>query len=165
MTGERVAAIIQDYEFHNLLILRFLEGISHEESVLPPPFEHNCLNWILGHIVANRSHVLETVGEDHSWQDEVRRLYHSGTSPVTPAGPALRLEDLASYLEESVSLLKSALDRFDETALDSQHENYRGEKSRYAHLTGFHWHESFHLGQLEVLRAFVESRRARASGK
>ena len=74
MPTQKAQAIIRDYEFHNMLIRRFVDGISHEESVLQLPFEHNCLNWILGHIVTNRSHVLETVGAEHAWQDETDPL-------------------------------------------------------------------------------------------
>jgi hypothetical protein len=66
---------------------------------------------------------------------------------------------LVAYLDESVALLKSALENVSEEWLEENHTNYRGEKSRYAHVTGFHWHESFHLGQLEILKAFIESKR------
>lgn len=160
MSDVRARTIIQDYEFHNMLIRRFVDGISHEESVLQPPFEHNCLNWILGHIVTNRSHVLETVGAAHAWQEAVRALYHTDTPPIMPEGLSIRIEKLVAHLEESVELLKVALEHYGEGYLDELHANYRGEKSRFEHVTGFHWHESFHLGQLEILRAFIESRRS-----
>jgi hypothetical protein len=156
----KAQSIIQDYELHNRLIHRFAEGISHEESVLQPPFEHNCMNWILGHIVTNRSHVLESVGAAHVWQKEIRALYHQDTPPVTLESPSVDFEDLITYLDESIQLLKGALENVGEDFFDETHSNYRGEKTRYAHVSGFHWHEAFHLGQLEILRAFVMSRRA-----
>ena len=71
----------------------------------------------------------------------------------------MQFKDLIRYLDESVELLRSALENVSEEWLDETHNNYRGEKTRYAHVTGFHWHESFHLGQLEILRAFIESKR------
>jgi len=151
--------IIQDYEFHNRIMHHFIDGVSHEESVYQLPFEHNCMNWILGHIVTNRSHVLETVGAAHEWQEEVRALYHQDTQPVTPESPSIRFETLVAYLDESVELLKAALEDVSQEWLEGNHSNYRGEKTRYAHVTSFHWHESFHLGQLEILKAFIESKR------
>jgi hypothetical protein len=151
--------VLKDYEFHTMLIHRFVDGITHEESVHQLPFEHNCMNWILGHIVTNRSHVLETVGAMHAWQEEVRALYHQETQPITPESPSVRFEKLVSYLDESLELLKVALQEVSEEWLAENHTNYRGEKSRYAHVTSFHWHESFHLGQLEILEAFIESKR------
>lgn len=158
MPTKRAQSTLADYEFHTSLIHRFVDGVSHEESVLQPPFEHNCMNWILGHIVTNRSHVLETVGAAHDWQEAVRALYHTDTPPITPDGPSIRFEKLVAHLDESVELLKAALEHAGEGYLDELHANYRGEKTRFEHLTGFHWHESFHLGQLEMLRAFIESR-------
>lgn len=159
MPSERVQTIIRDYEFHSMLIQRFAADISNEESLLQLPFEHNCMNWILGHIVTNRSHVLETVGAAHEWDQEVRTLYHTDTPPVKPGSPSIRFEILVGYLQQSVDLLKSALEDVNEGFLDELHTNYRGEKTRYAHVTGFHWHEAFHLGQLEILRSFILSGR------
>jgi len=159
MAIAKTQKIIDDYKFHNMIIQRFVGGINHEESVMQLPFEHNCMNWILGHIVTNRSHVLETIGVAHNWQAEVRELYHTGTPPVTPEGPSIQFETLIAYLEESVELLESGLENASEAWLEENHSNYRGEKTRYEHITGFHWHESFHLGQLEILKAFIFSKR------
>jgi len=155
----RAQSVIEDYAFHNMLIHRFVDGITHEESVLQLPFEHNCMNWILGHIVANRSHVLETVAAPHAWRDEVRALYHTETSPIKPESKSVRFEKLIGYLDESVELLRSALENVSEEWLEENHSNYRGEKTRYAHVKSFHWHETFHVGQLEILKAFIESKR------
>ena len=159
MPNPKAQNLIDDYEFHNRIMHHFIDGISHEESVLQLPFEHNCMNWILGHIVTNRSHVLETVGAVHAWQEEVRALYHQDTQPVTPESPSIKFETLVTYLDESVELLKAALENVSEEWLEENHTNYRGEKTRYTHVTSFHWHESFHLGQLEILKAFIESKR------
>ena len=159
MPTQKAQSIIQDHEFHNMLIHRFVNNVSHEESVMQLPFKHNCMNWILGHIVANRSHVLETVGAAHDWQEDVRALYHQDTTPVIPESPSIQFETLQAYLDESVELLKAALENVSEEWLEESHSNYRGEKTRYVHVTSFHWHESFHLGQLEILKAFIESKR------
>jgi hypothetical protein len=159
MPTPKAQSILQDYDFHTMLIHRFVDGITHEESILQLPFEHNCMNWILGHIVTNRSHVLETVGAAHEWQDEVRALYHTETPPIKPESKSVQFEMLVKYLDESVELLKAALEDVSEEWLEENYSNYRGEKTRYAHVTSFHWHESFHLGQLEILKAFIESKR------
>ena len=156
----KAQSIIQDYELHNRLIHRFAGDISHEESILQLPFEHNCMNWILGHIVTNRSHVLETVGAAHAWQEEIRALYHQDTPPVTSESPSVPFENLVTYLDESIELLKVALENVSEDYFEEPHNNYRGEKTRYAHVTSFHWHEAFHVGQLEILRAYILSRRS-----
>ena len=159
MPTPKAQSIIDDFEFHTLFIHRFVDGITHEESLYQLPFKHNCMNWILGHIVNNRSHVLETLKVPHAWELEVRRLYHTDTAPVTPESDSIQFETLVGYLDESVALIKFTLESMSDDQLEETHRNYRGEKTRYSHLTGFHWHESFHLGQLEILNAFIESKR------
>ena len=159
MSKTKTEEVLGLYKFHNRIIHIFLRGVSHDESILQLPFKHNCMNWILGHIVTNRSHVLEIVGAEHAWQEEVRALYHQDTQPVTQETPSINFEKLIAYLDESVVLLKTALEDKNEAWLDENFSNYRGEKTRYEHATSFHWHESFHLGQLEILKAFIESKR------
>ena len=159
MLTPKAQSLYEKYQFHNRIMHHFVDGVSHEESVLQLPFEHNCMNWILGHIVTNRSHVLETVGADHGWQDEVRALYHQDTQPVSEETPSIKFDGLIAYLDESVELLETALENVSEEWLDENFTNYRGEKTRYEHIDSFHWHESFHLGQLEILKAFIESSR------
>ena len=159
MPGSRAAEVFQNYAFHTMLIQRFIDGVTHDESLLTLPFQHNTLNWILGHIVTNRSHVLETAGIEHGWSERVRSLYHTETPNVTAETDSVTIDDLGNYLAESDTLLKPVLEGMGDEVLDSAHTNYRGEKSRHEHLTGFHWHEAFHLGQLEILRAFIDSNR------
>jgi len=71
--------LIQDYEFTAMLVHRFVDGLTQNETLIQLPFEVNCLNWVLGHIVTNRSHALEVVGVKHDWQENVRKLYQTGT--------------------------------------------------------------------------------------
>ena len=120
MLSPRAQSVLEDYEFHTMLIHRFVDDVSHAESVLQLPFEHNCMNWILGHIVTNRSHVLETVGATHTWQGEVRARYHTGTSPVTPESEAVQFSKLVGYLDQSVASLQSALDEIADAQLDGE---------------------------------------------
>jgi len=151
--------IISAYSLHTQLIRRFTGGITHAESVLQPPFEHNCMNWILGHIAANRSHVLESLALEHAWQKPVRALYHQDTPPITPEGPSIPLSELTAYIDESKRMIENTLADASDDWLEENHSNYRGDNSRRGHIISFHWHESFHLGQLEILRAFILSTR------
>ena len=159
MPTQKAQSVIKDYAFHNMLIHRYVDGITHEESILQLPFEHNCMNWILGHIVTNRSHALEVVGADHAWRENVRRLYNTDTDNIKPDGESMQVDLLLKYLDESVELLKAALENVSEEYLSENFTNYRGEKTREAHLSGFHWHETYHIGQLEIFRALAMSQR------
>ena len=39
------------------------KDLTHEDSLIQPPFHGNCLNWVLGHLVANHDDILEALGE------------------------------------------------------------------------------------------------------
>jgi hypothetical protein len=58
-----------------------------------------------------------------------------------------------------VELIKSALENVGEEYLSESFTNYRGEKTREAHLSGFHWHETYHIGQLEIFKSLAMSQR------
>jgi len=158
-TLETAARLAQDYEFTAMLVHRHVDGLTQEETLIQLPFEVNCLNWVLGHIVTNRSHALEVVGVQHAWQEEVRRLYRTGTENVKPDGESLHVDMLLRHLDESVELLKAALENASQEYLSEIFTNYRGEKTREAHLSSFHWHETYHIGQLEIFRALALSQR------
>ena len=44
--------------------LKCRRGLSHEESLIQLPFRSNCLNWVVGHLVANRCNILALLGAD-----------------------------------------------------------------------------------------------------
>ena len=151
--------LISDYKFTAMLVHRLVDGLTQEETLIQLPFEVNCLNWVLGHIVTNRSHALEVVGAEHAWQDDVRKLYNTGTENIKPDDESLHVDVLLKYLDESVELLKAALENVGDEYLLEHFTNYRGEKTREEHLSGFNWHETYHIGQLEIFRALAMSQR------
>ena len=159
MTTKIAESLIQDYEFTAMLVHNLVDGLTQEETLIQLPFEVNCLNWVLGHIITNRSHALEVVGAEHAWQDDIRRLYQTGTENINAGGESIQVDVLLKYLDESVESLKAALENVSEGYLSENFTNYRGEKMREAHLSGFHWHETYHIGQLEIFRALAISQR------
>jgi len=159
MTTETADNLIDDYEFTAILVHRHVDGLSQEETLIQLPFEVNCLNWVLGHIVTNRSHALEVVSAKHAWQDDIRKLYNTGTENIKPDGESMQVDVLLKYLDESVELLKAALENVSDEYLSENFTNYRGEKTREGHLSGFHWHETYHIGQLEIFKALAMSQR------
>lgn len=159
MTVERAEDLIQDYEFTAMLVHRLVDGLTHAETLIQLPFDVNCLNWVLRHIVTNRSHTLDVVGVEHAWQEDVRRLYNTWTENIKSDGESMQVDVLLKYLDESVTLFKTAIENVSDEYLSERFTNYRGEKTREAHLSGFHWHEIYHIGQLEIFRALAISQR------
>ena len=92
------------------------ENITHEESLIQLPFRSNCLNWVVGHVLANRCNILDLLGAD-----DLR--------------PGLDLEK-----ETEVSLQRAAPYRD------------RAEKEIAYWIFFLYFHDSYHVGQTEILR-------------
>lgn len=157
MTSARAQALIDDYAFNTWLIHDHIDGITDDESLLQPPFQANCLNWILGHIVWRRNSVLEALGLAPLWDEEVSALYMSGSSPLADQPGARRFADLVSDLDQTLSALSAAIASLPDAGLNEVVENDRGAKRVIEHLQGFHWHETYHIGQLDILGAFSKA--------
>ncbi len=96
------------------------DGLTHEDSLLQPPFRGNCLNWVLGHITENRDHILEALGESPVI-DEFGKRYTRGSEPLTQAGDdVVRLEELLDWLERSQVRLAAALEKMNDAAWASE---------------------------------------------
>jgi len=156
MITPRANALIEDYEANTWLIHRHVDGVSDEASLLQPQFQANCLNWVLGHIVWRRNSALETLGLPSVWDESISACYCTGSEPVHTQEGARRFSDLLADLDRSQQALSAALENTSEASLDAVFENEQGAKPVFEHLQGFHWHETYHLGQLDLLRAFID---------
>jgi hypothetical protein len=157
MTSTRAKDLIDDYETNTWLIHHHVDGVSDEDSLLQLPFQANCLNWILGHIVWRRNSVLQVLSLPPLWDELTASKYKSDSEPIKSPDTARRLTELLADLDHSQAALNTALAGATDASLDQVVENEMGAKRVIEHLQGFHWHETYHIGQLEILRAFVES--------
>ena len=55
--------LIYLYGITYYVVKQQVDDLTHEDSLLQPPFRGNCLNWVLGHIVVHRDKALVTLGE------------------------------------------------------------------------------------------------------
>lgn len=162
MEQNKAAAIQDDYLGNTGLLRRFLEGISHEESLQQLPMPGNCLNWLLGHIVARRNTALELLGGDPVWEQEWTSVYRSGSEPIRDGRRARDFHVLLEDLGESARRIEQALQGVREADLLEKKETDRGVKPVWEHLDGLHWHETFHVGQVEMVKDFIHAQRGAA---
>lgn len=159
MSIERAKRLSQDYTANTWLIGKLIDGLSHEESLLQLEFPANCLNWVLGHILSRRNSALELLRTDLFWDEETLSLYRSGSQPIVPGRSAQQLEVLREDLEVSQQRLDSALSLVSRQGIEAFVDTDLGSKPVWEHLEGLIWHETFHVGQLDILRAFALSQR------
>jgi len=141
------------------LLGRLTEGVKESESLLSPSDNINCMNWVLGHIISGRHKALALLGVDGFWDESRLKMYRTGSSMIHDAEHAVRFNELLQELERSQSTLDEALQSASAASLAAVRETDRGRKPVREHVEGLGWHETFHVGQVDVLKAFVEHTR------
>lgn len=134
----------------NLWILRSQsDGLTHEDSVLQLPFRGNCLNWVIGHIAGRRDSMLRILGETPLLTEAEARLYETGSEPITNGDEAVRIERLLECLNRGIDRIKAAVET---TSHEDFLKPYDDKMTILQRLQGLAWHETYHVGQTEVLR-------------
>ncbi len=145
-------SLIDSYQVTHMMVSRMIEGLTHADSVVQPPFKGNALNWVLGHIVAGRNEALAFLGADPVWGKEELALYKTGSDPITGDDQGLTLEELRIALDETQSRLDDRLSEITVEELEVVVDTRFGKRPVGEHISGLHWHETYHTGQLELLR-------------
>ncbi|MGD8625836.1 MAG: DinB family protein [Anaerolineae bacterium] len=151
MTHPDAETLIQSFHTTWRIMQMQTNGLSHADSLLQPPFRGNCLNWVLGHILVGRDQALRLLGEASVLVADEAARYRTGSEPVQEE-EALSLERLLAGLAEAQERLDAALARAPAGALAAV-VDFRGREQPLGQaLDGLHWHETYHTGQLELLR-------------
>ena len=153
MTGSELVSM---YEFSYMAINRNLDGVTHEESLFIPEPAGNCMNWVVGHIVAARNTVLTLAGGDPILTGDAAAHYRRGSDPIHAGDRVLDLGTLRGFLADSQQQLIPALAAIsDQTLALPVPEQLRRPPltgSIEAALTRLAFHESYHNGQIGLLR-------------
>ncbi|MCP4417972.1 MAG: DinB family protein [Chloroflexi bacterium] len=143
--------LIQSFGITTWLIQAQAEGLSHEQMLLQTPFRGNCFNWVLGHILTNRDKVLILLGEEPLFTEVEGARYERGSDPVVGSETAVHGQRLLDAVQISQSKIEAGLAATTPEALAAIYDE---EKNRTVldRLQFLHWHETYHTGQLELLR-------------
>ena len=129
------------------------QGLTHADSLLQLPFRGNCLNWVLGHLAANRSSMLQSLGEKPVLSEAQVQRYGYGSEPVCgDTGDILTLEQLLAVLEQSQQAIAASLQKSSAAELAREVQSFLGTTTLGQLLFFLYWHESYHTGQTEALR-------------
>jgi hypothetical protein len=66
-----------------------VEGLSHADSLIHPQPGGNCLNWVVGHLLAIYHHALDLLGQAPVLPAEVLKRYDRGSLPIRSASDAI----------------------------------------------------------------------------
>lgn len=134
------------------------EGLSHEESCRKPSPAGNCMNWVLGHVMASRNGILKVLGAEPVFSEEHAERYRRGSAPIGDAAEAVPFETMLADLDASQPRILEALDRFDLSRLGepSPFSPTNNEKETIGSLLAvLAFHEAYHAGQTGVIRRTV----------
>ena len=139
--------VIRYFKLNQQVLRMQAKGLTHEDSLLTPPFRANCLNWVLGHVIVYRGQVLVLLGDEPLWDVEQAAPYNRESEPLQ-AQDAVQLDQIIADLKVSQRRLAAAL--ADLTAEDL--ERPVDDRTLAQRLTFAYWHEAYHTGQTELLR-------------
>jgi len=133
-----------------------LSGITHEESLQAPAGGGNCPNWIAGHLLGGRGRILALLGGQPVLSDDEVQPYRRGAKGFVPT-EALPFERLTTGLQASG---KEILERLGSLPAGSLEEEIDPSlfpvppevPTRGALVSFLLFHESYHAGQLGLLR-------------
>lgn len=143
------------YQFNQQVILRGIKDISQEESLWNPPTGGNCINFIVGHIIASRANLLALLGADTFWTKEKCLPYIQGAAAVVTES-AYFIRDLEAAIIDIMPQLEHAVASSDLTRLDSDGDSHRDTVATSI------CHEAYHAGQIHLVRRLLG--RARSFG-
>lgn len=129
------------------VIERMTAGLTHADSLLQPN-GGNCLNWVLGHLITERDTILGYLGQPALLTEAESEIYRRESAQLQDETLALPLELLLRDLASSQASITSALATITPEALEAPVG-----KSTVGERIAFKlWHETYHVGQLELLR-------------
>ena len=143
-----VDALQKLYGINHRALEMNLKGLSHEESLIQPPRGGNCLNWVAGHVVANRNAILGLLGEQPIWTAEEAETYKRGSAPIQDGTRARKFETIVADFTKSQERIRAGLSRLKDEDLAQN----KGEQTLGDALHFLQFHEAYHIGQMGLLR-------------
>lgn len=143
-----VEALQKLFDINHRALELNVKGLSHEESLIQPPRGGNCLNWVAGHVVANRNFILGLVGEQPIWSEAEMEPYKRGSAPIRDGSRARKFEQIVADFTRAQERLRAGLGRLTEQDLARK----KGDESVGDSLRFLQFHEAYHIGQMGLLR-------------
>jgi hypothetical protein len=134
---------------------RCLDGLSQEESLIQPMPEGNCSNWVMGHLLCVYDNVLPTLGQAPVGEDGAFKRYGRGSCGLKGSEGAMPMMEMMAAWDEAKKRIEEGLaglteERLDEPAPFSPSGNPN--ETIRSLLTTIFFHQSYHAGQLGMLR-------------
>ncbi len=140
--------LIADYRRNTWIIREQNKGLTHVQALTQAPYNINCMNWVIGHILVSRDDVLVMLGAEPLFAPHADP-YRREADPITEDGPdVVSLEDLIDLVGKSQHAVADALSAAGDTlATRDEDGETLAERIRFQL-----WHDTYHTGQTDLLR-------------
>jgi uncharacterized damage-inducible protein DinB len=149
--------LITSYARNIMFTKQMTEGFTHADSLVQPPAPGNCINWVIGHIVAYRNRILTILGEPTVLNEQTASRYVRDSKPVLSDEPGIgKFEDLIQALEVSQAHLATGMRKLtpEQAAIGLTFGQFTMSKAEW--MLFLLRHEAYHTGQLELLQEVVK---------
>ena len=143
------------FEFSYNVTKQNIDGFTHEESIRHAKEAGNPLNWIVGHIVANRDGVLKILGQEPVWDEDELEGYGHGSAPHPDGEGAMPWDKILRDFDTTQERLREGLQHLTAEALNqglTEEQNFLGLDNVGEMLAAYNFHESYHAGQTGIMR-------------
>lgn len=145
--------LVDGYSRNSWLVQRHLDGLDQADTLIRPNGTGNCINYIFGHILLCRVEMLELLGQPAAVTPQALGRYDTGADPVGPDSTDIcPLEQLEHWWTEVDAEFLAALRGASDETMQRRVKTSHGEVELYRRLHFFYFHETFHIGQFEILR-------------
>jgi hypothetical protein len=132
-----------------------LDDVTHAESLVQPQPAGNCLNFVLGHLVATYNNALPLVGQEPVMDRAALERYQRGAPPLTDPADAMDLGELTAAWATAADRMDAGLagltpEVMEQKAPFSPSDNPN--ETVRSLITTVLFHQAYHVGQTGVLR-------------
>lgn len=132
-----------------------VEGVTQADSLVQPQPAGNCLNWVVGHLLAVYHNALPLLGQEPVLDASVLKRYARGSAPLLNGTDALDISELMAAWDECCKRVDAGLaglsdDTLAEPAPMSPMNN--PDETIGSLLSTICWHQAYHSGQTGILR-------------
>jgi uncharacterized damage-inducible protein DinB len=136
------------------LVVAQADGLTHEDSLTQAPYNVNCFNWVVGHIVTSRNALFRNIDGEALWSsDDGLVRYRRESDPIEEDGEGVwKLPDLLTALQQTQDKIEERLGSATPEYLDEEIEVEGRSASRNARILFAYFHDTYHTGQTDLLR-------------
>lgn len=153
MTMISAEGLVTAYTRNASYVRTHLAGLTHADALVQPPVAGNCILWVVGHIVCYRNYIMRALGQPAVLPEAQAARFAKDSAPVLADEPGLtRLEALVIAFEQAQEQILLKVRELNEAQALEVITQGDFTMPRAELLMSYMRHESYHSGQLELLR-------------